>query len=500
MIKSLIKYAIILVFLSSPYKVIASYEFSKGCEMALFEILNLNLQEAREILVKERIKYPDNYFIDYLENYRDIVELLVLEDKKSYNDFLKRFNNRLDKMEGSNTATPYYRAVRAEMIAQTGLANVMNGDEIAGFIKIFNANKLLKKNINEFPDFYLNKKLYGVFNVAFDNIPLSVKWATRLLGLTGDAEDGFTYLKTYKTKVEDQPGLYSESLIYQIFAFSIVSDYESAYEMLKRDYTSFISTTLGSYLYAVVLYRINKNEESLKLLFSLNVDDMENQFNPIIQLIAREKMNRLDYDADLYWLKFLKNSKNENHKKEACNKLSYYYLMNNNEERFFYYRNMINKYDKAIMREDREADIDAQRALPINIDLLKAQFLVAGSYFERADSILEQFNLNKDISIPNRTQYYLLKGKILCKTGAYNDAIDMFNKAIDYGKNISESYAAEAALMAGIFAQDHRNYSEAYDYYKLCQSIDCDNNIYREVIKKNAKKQLSKLKQLYPIK
>ena len=496
MIKRLAFFFLLLVILVYPNKVFASYEFSKGCESALLEILNLNLKKASEILDQERKRTPDNYFIDYLENYRDIVELLVIEDKKSYDDFLKRFYNRLDKMEEGKTETPYYRAVRAEMMAQTGLTNVMNGDEIAGFMKIFKANKLLKKNFDEFPDFYLNKKLYGVFNVAFDNIPLSVKWATSLLGLVGDTDDGFTYLNTYKKEVQGRLGVYSESLIYQIFAFSIVSDYQSAYEMLKRDYAPYISTTLGTYLYAVVLYRISKNEESLKLLYSLNIDDMDIEFNPIIQLIAREKLNRLDSDADVYWLRYLNNSKSKNLKKEACNKLSYFYLINNNEEKFFYYRNMISTYDKAIMREDREADVDINRPLPINVDILKAQFLVAGSYFERANLILEEFNPHEATNLSNRIQYYLLKGIILSKTGEYDKALLMFNQAIDQGKKISESYAAEAAFMAGTLAYDNGYYDEAYDYYKLCQSIDCDDNIYREIILKNVKKQLKKLKQL----
>ena len=52
--------------------------------------------------------------------------------------------------------------------------------------------------------------------------------------------------------------------------------------------------------------------------------------------------------------------------------------------------------------------------------------------------------------------------------------------------------------MAGILAHDNENFDEAHDYYKLSQSISCDNNIYRETIRKNAKTQLRKLKHMYP--
>ena len=38
----------------------------------------------------------------------------------------------------------------------------------------------------------------------------------------------------------------------------------------------------------------------------------------------------------------------------------------------------------------------------------------------------------------------------------------------------------------------------SFNVLKLCQDINCDDNIYREAIRKNAKTQLRKLKHLYP--
>lgn len=492
-------FALLLVFFSAPLKSFAYYEITKECETALMEILDLHLQNATKIINEEKLKTPDNYFLLYLENYKDLVEILVHEDKSSYKAYLEKFNARLDKMEEKNPSTPYYRALRAEMMAQTGLINVLNGDEVSGFIKIVKANKLLKVNFKENPDFYLNKKLYGVFNVVFDNIPPVVKWATTLLGLVGSTEDGFNYLRSYKTEMEGRPGLYSESLVYLTFAYRIVSDDQGAYEMLKRDYVPSISTTLGTYLYALVLYRNGKNDESLDLLYTLNSDEMEVPFYPIIQLIAREKLNRLDVDSEVYWLQYLNNSKNENYKKESCNMLSYYYLLNDNEEKYIFYRNMVSTYDKAIINEDREADVEINRPYPVNIDLLKAHFLVSGSYFDKADSVLGNYNPDENNPIPAyEIQYYLLKGKISSKTGSYKETMALYKLAIDKGRKLKEHYAAEAALMAGILANENEHFDEAHDYYKLSQSINCDNNIYRETIRKNAKTRLRKLRYLYP--
>ena len=159
---------------------------------------------------------------------------------------------------------------------------------------------------------------------------------------------------------------------------------------------------------------------------------------------------------------------------------------------------MVDTFDKAVMREDRVADVEIHRSGPINLDLLKAQFLVSGSYFEKADSGLNSFSSDSKSRPSDKIEYLLLKGKILSKTSNYSEAMSLYNQAIDKGKKMPEHYSAEAALMAGILAHDNNKYDEAYDYYKLCQSIDCDNNIYREVIRKNAKTQLRKLRHLYP--
>ena len=150
------------------------------------------------------------------------------------------------------------------------------------------------------------------------------------------------------------------------------------------------------------------------------------------------------------------------------------------------------------MNEDREANVDIHRPYPINVNLLKANFLVSGSYFNRADLILNEFDPDEGSNLANKIQYYLLRGKVLSITSGYDEAMALYNQAIDQGKKIPEHYAAEAALMAGILSHDNGNYPEALDYFKLCKDINCDNDIYREAIRKNAKTQLRKLKHLYP--
>jgi hypothetical protein len=475
-----------------------SYEISEGCEMILTETLNLHFDRADELIQKERLRSPENYFIEYLENYKEVVEILVLEDKSSYNQYLEKFDNRLDRMEEKEPTTPYYRAIRAEMLAQTGLLNVVNGDELSGFVKIVKANKLLKKNLKDYPDFYLNKKLYGVFNVGFGNIPPAVKWATNLLGLNGDIDQGFRYLNTYKDEVQGHSALFSESLIYHVFAYQIDGDDKGADEMFQRDYSPSRSTTLETYLYANVLDRNGKSEESLGLLNPLSEQTEENgvMFYPILLLTAKGKLNRLDHDADVLYLEYLENSKNDNYKKEACIKLSYHYQIHNQAEKSKYYRNLVESYDKALMQPDLEAAVDVKRSGPINVTLLKANFLVNGSYFAEADSLLALYNPDNEVNISNKIHYYMLKGKVLSANGGYGEAMANYDLAINQGSEISEQYAAEAALMAGNLAYKNKNYSAAEHYYKTSTGIDCENNIYRDRIRKKAKTQLRKLKDI----
>ena len=61
------------------------------------EILNLRLEKAQELLNQERLKIPDNYYIDYLENYREMVEVLVKEDKSTYEKYLDSYGRKIKK-------------------------------------------------------------------------------------------------------------------------------------------------------------------------------------------------------------------------------------------------------------------------------------------------------------------------------------------------------------------------------------------------------------------
>lgn len=493
------KIILIFIILVSPSKLFAQYEITKGCEQALMKILNLRLHEAQDQLNKERLISPNNYYIDYLENYKDMVEILVLEDKSIYEKYLEEFEKRLDKLNDKETKSPYYRAVRAEMIAQTGIMNGVNGDEVAGFLKIVKANNLIKKNFKEYPDFFLTKKLYGAINVGVGNIPPSVKWAANSSRLKGDTDTGFKYLESYQKEIKDHPALFSESLIYMIYAYQICADDQGAYEMLKENFPSSVPTTLGTYLYANALDRVGRTEESLKLLENLNENHKAGDatFFPIILLTGKGKLNRLDQDADIPYLNFLQNSKSENHKKETCNKLSLYYLMNNQADKYEYYKNEAKKFDKEVMRPDREAAVDINRTTKINVDLLKTHFLINGGYFNRADSILKNIDPEKQKQIADEIHYYLLKGKIMCGEGKDQLAFFNFDMAIRKGKEIEEHYAAESALMAGNLAYKNRRFSLATKYYKLSLTIKCENNVYLQTIQRTAKAQLRKLKKIH---
>lgn len=245
-----------------------------------------------------------------------------------------------------------------------------------------------------------------------------------------------------------------------------------------------------------MLDRNGNNEESLRLLNPLSKQTEENgiMFYPILLLTAKGRLNRLDQDADILYLEYLENSKNDNYKKEACIKLSYHYLIHNQPDKYDYYRNLVASYDKAVMRPDMEAAVDANRSDLINVGLLKANFLLNGSYSDEADSLLDLYDFDNELKISNKIQYYMLKGKVLSTLGGYGEAMASYDRAINQGRKIPEQYAAEAALLAGGLAYKNKNYSTSVHYYKLSLRIDCDHNVYRDTIRKKAKAQLRKLK------
>jgi hypothetical protein len=324
-------------------------------------------------------------------------------------------------------------------------------------------------------------------------MPAILKWLISLLGLKGDSEKGLKQINTYLSMVQDYPGLKSEVLVYKVFTMKMKKDEEGAYNMLQKELKNEIPPTLLKYLQANVTYLTSRNEEALSILNSFPENYSEVPFYHVDYLKGKSKMNKLDSDANEYMIRFLEGSKFKNYKREMHNTLSYYYYLYGDLEKYNYYKDQIQYCAKATSDRDREANVEAERPYQPHPELLKARFLLKGGYISQGEVILNGISVSTLSLSAYRAEYYLLRARVLQLQNSYEAAIRYFDLTINFGRELEEHYATEAALQAGVIAYKNGKMDVARNYWEMTFVINKTKDIYIENIHKKAKHNLKKL-------
>jgi hypothetical protein len=452
-------------------------------DRALFEIYDLRTISAQRIIDEERDRDPGSLFPEYLENWKEVIELLSYSEEERYKAYLISLDARLERIsENGDQSSPSYHILLGEIYSHAAMAQVMYGDYLAAFGNLLRAKKNANINVEKHPDYWLNNKLVGIMNVSFDKIPSMMRWFTNLFGLRGDAETGFKQMDQYLRDVQDYPGLKSEIVVYYVFGLKLSRNEEMANELFNREMDPDEAPVLALYLQASYLYMTGKNEDAFNMMFSFPSDHMEVPFGFVDFLRGKIKLNRLDQDADIYMLSFLEHSKFKNYKREISMKLAYHYFIQGDTNKYQYYKNQAASYPKATTNRDREADVERQRPYEPHPDILKARHLVNGEYFARANLEIGKVDVNKLDQQAYLVEYYLITAKIRSKLFHDDGAMALYERAIDLGRDRTEQYAAEAALFAGIEAQSKGDLQKANNYWELALEIDGQKDIYIEHI------------------
>lgn len=484
---------IIVLFGFSVLSIQATEMISEECDRALYEIYNLRTITAQRIIDEERDRDPGSLFPEYLENWKEVIELLSFSEEERYDVYLTSLDARLERIkENGNQASPSYHILLGEILSHAAMAHVMYGDYLAAFSKLMKAKKNANANVEKHPDYWLNNKLVGIMNVAFDKIPAFLRWFTNLFGLRGDAETGFKQMDQYLSQVQHYPGLKSEILVYYVFGLRLSRDEDMAYELFEKEIEPEEAPVLALYLQASFMYMTGKNEEALNLMFSFPGDRMEVPFSFVDFLRGKLKLNRLDQDADNFLLAFLEHSKFKNYKREVSMKLAYHYYFQGDTEKYKYYKNLVDTYPKASTYRDMEADVERERPYEPHPAILKARHLVTGEYYVRANAEISTIDTNNLDQEAYLVEYYLITAKIRSNLRQHDKAMALYEKAIAMGRDRTEQYAAEAALFAGMEAQSMGDLQKAYDYWELALKIDGQKDIYIEYIHDKANNLLSK--------
>ncbi len=179
---------LISLFIGLSLQSKAAYEVNENCKDAWMLLIDLKIDQAKELLAKEIKINPKNYYAYYLDQSCDAYKLLINSNEEEYEAFIENYYKKREIMDEKDTDSPYYLACYSEMELQLGIFNIINGSHISGLRKAYSGYKNVYQNLEKYPDFKPSLKLDGFFNVAISNIPPFVKWAASFFGVNTKTE------------------------------------------------------------------------------------------------------------------------------------------------------------------------------------------------------------------------------------------------------------------------------------------------------------------------
>jgi len=481
----------IFIFLSIAQSGFASYDVNQNCKNAWMLLMDLKIEEAKQLLKKEILINPENYYAYYLNQTCDAYAFVINSNDEKYETFVGNFERRREIMDDNDTDSPYYLACLAEMQLQVGVFSILKGSHLSGLRMSYSSYKNTYKNLDKFPDFKQSLKLDGFFNVSISNVPPFVKWAVSFFGVSANPEYGFDVLyNNYETQ-KNIKGINAESALYIILTAKINKTPEMVYDFTCELDSNISQTFVHKYFKANVAYRTGKNEEALATLQQIDIDEYPYVDIIYSYLMGKILLRKLDDNAGYYFSRYLSHIEKEEYVKEMNYNLALFSLINNNRLKYKEYCEIVRSEGKDINERDREALYDASLDYFPDVNLVKARLSIDGGYFNEFEVALKSFELSKNKLLAYELEYFFLKGRFDAENNNSEMAINEFMKVIELGEGEDYYFASEAALRLGYIYESIGEKDLAKYYYK--KSINLYNSDYYEYIKDKATKGLMRL-------
>jgi tetratricopeptide (TPR) repeat protein len=240
-----------------------------------------------------------------------------------------------------------------------------------------------------------------------------------------------------------------------------------------------------------ILMQTGYNDEAIELLLARPEDKAFHPFYYLDFLTGLAKLNRLDADANIYFLKFTTNYKGSAYVKEAYQKLAWHWLLNGDEKMYRTYMKKVILYGDEFSDGDKLALSEAKKGESPNPCLLRARLLYDGGYYSKADSVLTAMDCRFE-STRDSAEYTYRKGRVYHAMDFKEDALLWYKRTIDEYRELPYYFAANASLQAGTLYETSGQLDIAADYYREC--LRMPNTEYRRSLQQKAKAGLNRVK------
>jgi tetratricopeptide (TPR) repeat protein len=489
-----------------PLILFAQFDFNNNCREAYRSILSFHFTEAGKLLNAERIAHPSNLIPVYLENYIDFFTVFIGEEPSAFEKFRKNQEIRTDILKKGNMESPWYRYCLGNMRIQFAICRMKFGEYKSAAFDVNRAYGDLKENAQLHPEFLLQNSGLGLIHILAGVIPDNYSWVLRVLGLEGNVQKGLdeiAVMAEYAGSNETYQLFRIESLFYLAFLDATLGkDAKNALRILQKFEEQKPSypgpaNPLLIFVRASILAKAGNTDDAILSLQQYHSEGEEFPFYYLDYLTGLNKLNRLDPNADLYFIRFLKNFRGQNYIKSGYQKLAWTFLLKGNVPKYEEYIGKALTRGALFVDNDMQANREAKSKEQPNIILLKARLLSDGGYTDRAIHLLLDQSVKSIVKTPkDLLEYNYRLGRIYQQSGNHTEALKYFGITLRDGAGRSWYFAENAALQSGIISEQNKDYKNAEKYFRLCLSMK--NTEYKNSLDQKARLGLKRIKPYLP--
>lgn len=469
------------------------YDYSARCIEAHMEVSALRFKNAELLLAQESTENPENLVPLMINAYKDFLSILVGESESDFDSLYELRSDQIKMLRSGDEASPWYRYSLARMNLHWAFSRVKFGSYFYAARDIRRAHVLLLNNAEEFPDFLPDKVGMGIMHALIGTIPDNYRWIADIFSMRGSVEEGRAELMYVldHAATEGYPYLKEEALFFLSFIdLNLQPDRKNAARLLYYYDDQSDSNLMLVFSKARILMQTGGNDEAIDLLVSHPRGGEYYPFYYLEYLAGQCKLNRLDEDADAYFLGFTTNFRGESYVKSSYQRLAWSALLRGDEKAYYDNMRKAEVYGDEFTDGDKLAMKEAEAGTMPNICLLKARLLYDGGYYYAADSILSQDDCNL-FTDREKTEFPYRKGRIFHALDNHEAALHWYAKAIQLGDEQPYYFAANAALQSGLIYESSGDLDRAEEFYRQC--IRMPNKEYRNSLNQKAKAGLNRI-------
>ncbi len=489
------QYLLFLVLLLCPLLLSAQTVIADSLSQEAYsQILALHFSSVQKLLQAEKKQYPDNVYVDYLENYQQFLRSFISEDENVFDEANAGFDMRYRKISELNNNNPFKKLFLSNMNLQWAFARLKFGQYVKSAWQINKAYRLITANVERFPEFEPSYIGMGVLHIMIGLVPDEYGWMLRLISMNGSVEQGKAEIyRVLESSLKDPKYAYlkPEALFYLGFVeLNLSSDQQSINKLMKYIDPEVPGNLLLGFLKADILIHHGENEKALGLLNHLSVNGDHFPFYYLDYLKGECYFRKLDARADNYFSLFVHQFHGINYIKDAWRKRAWLAFLNGDSIGYRQYLDSLLTRGATLVDADKDAQSEAKSGQFPNANLLRARLLFDGGYYNRSRQVLDTMSL-KNLTQAEQVERLYRYGRIAHRLQLWKEAKQQYLKSLVQGSNLPRYFAANAALKLGQIYESEDSLSNAKNYYRQCLQLNFDE--YRNSIRGKAKEGLERI-------